>query len=322
MLHSETHQNIPPANLSGSGADFRWILLAILSHTAWGGYPVFARYLQKVHHISTLSLSAATNLLAVAGLLILFAPRIHIKAIGLKDFLFFCFIIVSRNLLNLYAARFTYANNIQLFSLLAPFIVAFISRAVYEEALPRHTILALFFCLIGAVLMIFGGGARNSASDIQNPLNWLGIILSITGGVQLAFLMLSIKQLGRKGANAETIAFLQFASLSLFTGFGSILIKEDWTPWLSLRASGVVVCLVYAFLVLLFGTILQNSSIKKIGASSYTTIQTWRLISTIAFSWMLMGEGIVIVWQGIGALIVMATITLYTLSQRIACRQA
>jgi drug/metabolite transporter (DMT)-like permease len=263
-----------------------------------------------------MSLSAVTNLLAVVGLLVLFAPRIRIKAIGLKDFLLFCFVIVSRNLLNLYAARLTYANNIQLFSLLAPFIVAFISKAVYKEALPRHTILALFFCLIGAVLMIFGGGARDVDADVRNPLNWLGILLSIAGGVQLALLMLAIKHLGKKGANAETIAFLQFASLSLFTGIGSISIREDWTPWLSLRTSGIVVCLVYAFVVLLFGTILQNSSIKKIGASTYTTIQTWRLLSTIAFSWLLMGEGIVFVWQGIGALVVVVAISFYMLSQK------
>ena len=304
-----------PENHSGNGLDFKWILLAIISHTAWGGYPVFARYLQKVHHINTMSLSSVTNLLAVAGLLMFFAPQIRIKAVKPRDFLLFGFIILSRNLLNLYAARFTYANNIQLFSLLAPFIVAIISRAVYKEALPRSTFPALLFCVLGAVLMIFGGGAASGVSDSKDPLNWLGILLSIAGGVQLALLMLSIRQLGRKGANAETIAFLQFAALTLFTGIGSVSFKEDWTPWLSLRPSGFFVCLVYSFIVLLFGTILQNSSIKRIGTSSYTTIQTWRLISTIAFSWILMGEGIV-VWQGIGALIVVAAISFYMLSQK------
>jgi drug/metabolite transporter (DMT)-like permease len=306
-----------PETRSGNGLDFKWFALAVISHTAWGGYPVFARYLQKVHHISTMSLSSVTNFLAVAGLLIFFAPRIRIKAVTLKEFLFFCFIILSRNLLNLYAARLTYANNIQLFSLLAPFIVAIISRAVYKEALPRHTVPALLACVLGAVLMIFGGDAGGGVSDAKNPLNWLGILLSIAGGVQLALLMLSIKHLGGKGANAETIAFLQFAALTLFTGIGSLSIKEDWTPWLSLRPSGIAVCLVYSFIVLLFGTILQNSAIKKIGAPSYTTIQTWRLISTIAFSWALMGEGIAIVWQGVGALIVAGAISFYMLSQKV-----
>ncbi len=268
-----------------------------------------------------MSLSAVTNFLSVIGLFLLFAPRINIKAISKKDLIYFCFIIISRNLLNLYAARFTYANNIQLFSLLAPFIVALISKVVYKESLPRHTGLALFFCLGGDILMIFGVSKGHVDLAVQNPLNWLGMVLSIAGGVQLALLMLAIKRIGKKGANAETTAFLQFAALAMFTCIGSVAVKEDWTPWLSLPSSGIIVCLVYAFIVLLFGTILQNNSIKKIGASTYTTIQAWRLISTIAFSWVLMGEGIDFIWQGIGALIVMAAVTLYMLSQRTACRQ-
>lgn len=303
-------------SISGQGMEIKWIVLAIVSHTAWGGYPVLARYLQKIHHISTMSLSAMTNLLAVAVLFLLFFPHIDMKAISWKDWFFFSLIVIARNLLNLYAARLTYANNIQLFSLLAPFLVAFFSKTIFKEVLPRHTGTALLFCLLGAVFMIFGSSKGNIVAGAQNASNWLGIVLAIAGGVLLAMLMLAIKYVGKKGANAETMAFVQFGVLSIFMLTGSITVKEDWTPWFSLPLSGIIVCLAYSLIILLLGTILQNNSIKKLGAATYTTIQAWRLISTIAFSWIFMGEGIETIWQGLGALIVMAVVTLYMLSQK------
>jgi len=176
-----------------------WVAFAIISHTAWGGYPVLARYLQNTHHIATMSLSAMTNILAVAILLILMARSIDLRVIGIKETLLFAVIVVSRGLLNLYAARLTYATNVQLFSLLAPFVVAFLSKTFLKEALPKHTGLALCLSLLGSVLMIFGASNVNGATKTPGSSNWLGILLSIIGGILLAFLMLAIRTRPRKG---------------------------------------------------------------------------------------------------------------------------
>ena len=303
-------------NKSAQKAGTVWILFALISHTAWGGYPVLARYLQNTHHIATMSLSAMTNILAVAILLIAMVKSVDLKTIGLKELLFFAFIVVSRGLLNLYAARLTYATNVQLFSLLAPFIVAFLSRTFLKEALPKHTGLALVFSLLGSVLMIFGASDGSAAAKAHGASNWLGIGLSIVGGILLAFLMLAIKHAAKKGASAETLAFVQFGSLAVCMSAGSFAVGENWKPWLSLPLSGIAAYLAFAIIVLLLGTILQNNAVKHLGAATYSTIQAWRLTSTIAFSWMLLGEGIATVWQGLGAFIVMATITLYMLSQK------
>ncbi|HWR11173.1 MAG TPA: DMT family transporter [Rectinemataceae bacterium] len=293
-----------------------WIVLALISHTAWGGYPVLARYLQNTHHIGTMSLSAMTNILAVAVILAMMIRKIDMKTIGFKDFLVYALIVVSRGLLNLYAARLTYATNVQLFSLLAPFIVAFLSATFLKESLPKHTVLALCCSLSGSLLMILGAGNPGSASKVSPAANWVGIGLSIVGAVLLAFLMLAIKSTMKKGASSETLAFVQFISLAVCMSAGSIGVGEDWRPWLTLPLSGIAAYLAFAIVVLLLGTILQNNSVKHLGAATYSTIQAWRLTSTIAFSWILLGEGISSFLQGLGAFIVMATVTLYMLSQK------
>lgn len=310
-LASATSASVPARK-----AGMLWVVLALLSHTAWGGYPVLARYLQNTHHIATMSLSAMTNILAVSLLLIFMARSVNLKTIAFRELLLFGAIVVARGLLNLYAARLTYATNVQLFSLLAPFIVAFLSKTFLKEALPKYTGLALCLSLAGSVLMIFGAPSASAATKAQGLSNWIGIFLSIIGGILLAFLMLAIKHAAKKGASAETLAFVQFASLAVFMSGGSLAVGENWKPWLSLPLPGIAAYLAFALLVLLLGTILQNNSVKHLGAATYSTIQAWRLTSTIAFSWILLGEGIATFQQGFGAFIVMATVTWYMLSQK------
>ena len=98
-------------------------------------------------------------------------------------------------------------------------------------------------------------------------------------------------------------------------GFGSLAAGEDWSPWLEIAPSGILAYAVFALGVLLFGTVMQNNSLKHLGAPMYSTLQAWRLLSTILYSWLILGEGIQTLWQAAGTVLVMATITLYTLSQ-------
>ncbi|MBN2873692.1 MAG: hypothetical protein JXM71_01240 [Spirochaetales bacterium] len=51
-----------------------WVLSALLSHSAWGAYPVLARYLQNTHHLGTMSLSMMTNTLALVILIVIARP--------------------------------------------------------------------------------------------------------------------------------------------------------------------------------------------------------------------------------------------------------
>jgi drug/metabolite transporter (DMT)-like permease len=303
-----------------------WILLGLLSHSAWGGYPVLARYLQNSHHIGTMSLATMTNSLAAIAAVIILGPRIKLRGIPFKEMLILAFIVVARGLTNLYASKFTYATTVQLFSLLAPFVVAWISKRLYKESLPRYTIAALILSLAGSAAMIYGagpaGGGAGAASAAAAGRNALGIGLAAVSGLLLAFYMLFIKEESKKGRSAETLAFIQFASLAVCMGTGSLAVGESWKPWLSLAPSGIAAYLTFAFGVLLIGTVIQNNAIRNLGAPTYSTLQAWRLLSTIAYSWLLLGEGIETFWQGAGTFTVMATITWYTLSQRQRARAA
>jgi drug/metabolite transporter (DMT)-like permease len=293
-----------------------WLLLGLLSHSAWGCYPVLARYLQNTHRIGTMSLSAMTNTMASLVIIVFMAPRIRLRAISVKETAILIFIIVARGLSNLYASRFTFATTVQLLSLLAPFIVAYLSKTLFREPLPQRTGLALLLSLLGSVLMIAGAMHGTTGFGAATASDWIGIGLAIFSGIMFAFYMLFIKHTGGRGASAETMAFIQFASLSVFMTSGSLLVGEDWSPWISLPPSGIAAYLAFVFGVLLLGTILQNHSLRHLGASMYSTIQAWRLIGTITFSWLLLGERITTLWQVAGAIIVMATVTWYMLLQK------
>lgn len=297
-------------------AEGAWLLLAIMSHTAWGGYPVLVRYLQHVHHMPTMGLSAATNLVAFIILFIWKKPKIDFRVLGWRDFLFFGGIVVVRGLTNIYGPRLTYATTVQLFSLLSPFIVALLGTRLLGEKLPRFTIAALLCSLAGSLFMVLGGPVSGGVGGNDPFSNWTGIFLSFIGGILMAFLTMGIKFLTRKGATAETLALTQFGSMALCMGAGSVIIGESVEPWIHLPVSGIVAFLAFALIVILSGTILQNKAVDHLGAASYSTIQAWRLAATIAISWLLLGEGIDTLWQAIGAFIVMTTVTLYMVSQK------
>ncbi|HEY9054074.1 MAG TPA: DMT family transporter [Rectinemataceae bacterium] len=303
-------------------ADFgSWIVLGLISHSAWGGYPVLARYLQKIHHLGTMSMAAMTNTLAAILIVAFMGKKIDLKTITLKQALILAFLVISRGLTNLYASRFTYATTVQLFSLLAPFIVALLSFKLYREPLPRHTIVALVVSLAGSIAMIYGA-TPSRASNLGGNDHPLGIALAAVSGALLAFYMIFIKNRGKTGSSAETMAFIQFASLALFMCCGSVIAKEEWNPWLVIAPSGILAYTAFALGVLLFGTVMQNKALKHLGAPMYSTLQAWRLLSTIIYSWVILGERIETLWQAIGTITVVATITLYTVSQNALWRRA
>ncbi|MDX9784639.1 MAG: DMT family transporter [Spirochaetia bacterium] len=305
--------SVASASQATSGGTL-WITLALVSHATWGSYSVFARYLQNRHHLGALSLAALANALAFCLLALFTRKKLNLKSLPAKEIIIYAAIVIGRNLLNLYAARYTYATNVQLMSLLAPFIVAYISRIFLKETLPPKTKPALLLCFLGSIFMILGGQGDVQPKDRLS--NWLGIGLSLLAGVFLAVLMLEIKRLSRKGATAETLAFYQFGPLSGFMLLASLTINENWQPWTNLALPGMLAFLCFALVVLLLGTVLQNKGVEKLGAPAYTTIQASRLVAAILFSWLLLGEGIQSLAQAFGALIVIATITWYTLPEK------
>lgn len=300
----------------GNGAgEARWMLVSLVTHLAWGAYPVLSRYLQNTHHVGTISLAALSNSLAAIVLLLTMARHLDFRSIRLRDILLMSFIVIVRSLTNLYATRMTNATNVQLLALLSPFVIAYISATFMGEPLPRHTGAALVLSLLGSVGIISASIPRSGAAA-SDAKNLIGIGLAVVSGIFLAFYMIFIKEQGKRGASAQTLAFVQFASNGLLMTAGSVAAGEDWRPWLNLPVPGILAFLVFSIAILLLMTVLQNDSLKMLGAPTYSTIQALRLVGTIIFSWIILGEGISTIWQAFGSLVVLATVTWYMLLQK------
>jgi len=293
----------------------KWLLWGVVSHTAWGGYPVLARYLQTVGRIPTLALGGMANGIAFLALLIFVVPKMRRIRPSARDLFIFGVILVLRALTNIYAARFTRAINVQLISLMTPFIVAILSKPLLGERLPRFTALAVCVSILGAVLMVASNPGQNRAGTALTPEDWIGIGLALISAFLLALYMITIRKVVRTDIPAETLVVFQAVVLFLFMNTGSLLIGEDWTIWTRLPASGWTALIVYGMGVILAGSLIQNTALKHIPASSYTMMLAWRLVSTTIFAALILGERFTSVWQALGALIVMATVTLYSWSQ-------
>jgi drug/metabolite transporter (DMT)-like permease len=89
-------------------------------------------------------------------------------------------------------------------------------------------------------------------------------------------------------------------------GQAEVQAKDRLSNWLGIGLS----LLAGVFLAVLM---LEIKRLSRKGAPAYTTIQASRLVSAILFSWLILGEGIQSLAQALGALIVIATITWYTL---------
>jgi len=303
-------------NKEGTGSlPVKWVLVGLLSHSAWGGYPVFARYLQTVGGMPTLLLGGMANGIAAVALLFFVIPKMKRSRPDWRVFGIFGVVLVLRALTNMYSARFTSAVNVQLISLMTPFLVAGLSSSLLGERLPRHTAPALLLSICGAVLMVTAKLGRGGVSLTLGPSDWIGIGLALASTVLLALYMILIRKVMRSSVPAETLVVFQTAVLFVFMNGASLLFREDWGILGRMPPSSWAALLFYGLGIILTGTMLQNTALRHIRASFYTVMLAWRLVGTTVMAALVLGERFTSVWQGIGAIVVMATVTGYSLSQ-------
>lgn len=293
-----------------------WLFLGILSHTAWGGYPVLARYIQTVGGVPPLAMTGIANGIATLGLFLVAMPRLKGTLPAARDLVFFGIVVISRSLSNVLAARYTAAIHVQLLSLMTPFFTALLSRPLLGERLPRFTLPAVFLSILGSVLMVTSTGKTGGISISLNGQDWLGLGLALASAFLLSFYMITIRKIVRKDTSAETLGAFQTIVLLVCMTAGSMALGEDWGSLARLPAQGWIAILVYGLGVILAGTLIQNSALKRIPASVYTVMLSWRLVSTSFFALLLLGEKFNSLWQILGALIVMVTVSLYSGFQR------
>jgi drug/metabolite transporter (DMT)-like permease len=292
-----------------------WGLLALAAHTAWGLYSVMARYLQTVSRLPTLTLAGVGNALVLIVLLVSIYPKLPRGL--LKEPMLWALAAVSlgRAVTNLLSARFAPAVYVQLVNLSAPFLVALFSATLFHERIPRFTLPALFLCLGGALLML---SAEIGAAGVRFDLSasdWLGLAIAAVSSVFLALYMILARRCFHLRHPGEAIFFSQILSLTICMNLGSLAVGEDLGRWAALQPSDWAVFAAFVVVALAGANTAQIMALKHLSAPVVGSLSTWRLLSALAGSALLMGEGLKTVWQGLGAVIVMATVTWYLWQQ-------
>lgn len=289
-----------------------WFMLAALgAHMGWGAYPVFARYLQTVSRLPTLSLLGVANLLAMGIMLVVTLPRVDRKAFRHPLLWIMALVVVSRSITNILAARFTLAIYVQLITLLTPFIVALLSATLFRDVIPPHTGKAMTLALVGALMMM---SHRLGASGVHLALtssDLLGIGLALTSSLFLALYMLVIRRTARQEIQGEVVFVVQLVAIVSVSLSLSWLTGEDWSRWRELGRTDWLVFAAYSGGVFLGANVLQITALRHLGAPLVSSLLSTRLVATLIFAALLLGERLTTIWQGIGAGVVLITVTWY-----------
>ncbi len=301
--------------MRASAIPVNWLFIALVSQTAWGGYPVFARYFQNTVHIPSLALVSISNGVAALALAILVLPHMDLQFLKSRSILVFSVVLILRSVTNIYATRYTLAVYVQMINLMSPFLVAALSRTWLGEPLPRFTGRAVVFSVLGAALMSTADLGQNGVVLAITPTDWFGIALASASTFFLALYVITIRRSLKGDVPADGMSVVQAFVLFLSMGAGSLLFREDWTPWTRMSISDWGLFAAFGLGVLLMGMKLQNASLKHISASFYSTVQALRLVSTLGLAALILGEWFSSGWQILGAVVVMATVSWYSWAQ-------
>ncbi|NTV65034.1 MAG: DMT family transporter [Oscillochloris sp.] len=292
------------------------MFISLLAHTGWGAYPVLARYLQTVSLIPSMALLSLANLIAILVYIPFVIRQINLRHLRSRALWALAFIVVLRAITNLLAARYTHAIYVQLITLMTPLLVAILSAGLFREKLPPYTLYAIGLSLIGALLLMSGDLGAGKLSLVLGLSDWIGIGLALTSTFCLAFYMILVPRTMKDAVPGETVLLVQLTSLLLVAATISLATGEEWGHYTQLGLRDWAVFLAFALFVQLGANLGQIASLRKLGAPLVSSTMAWRLVSTLTFAALLLGEHLSSVWQVIGAVIVLATITGYLWQQR------
>jgi drug/metabolite transporter (DMT)-like permease len=294
---------------------FAWGLLALGAHTAWGLYPPLARYLQTVSQLPTFALAAVGNAVVLMLLFFLVFPRLDWRVFRQPVLWLFALIVVGRSVTNLLSALYTLAIYVQMVNLMVPFLVAFLSTTFFKDRLPRLTFPALMLSLLGALLMISGDVGSAGVRLALGPTDWLGIGLAGLSSVFLALYMILIRRSFKQQLPGEAVFAVQIIALTVVMGLSSLAFRENWGRWLVIGPVDWLVFAAFIILALIFANYGQILALKALPAPVVSGLLPWRLVSALAGSALLLGERLTSIWQVLGALIILATLSWYLWNQ-------
>ena len=305
-----TDRASPPPESTNDTTQWGWITVSLGAHMAWGIYPVLARYLQTVSDVPSLSILSAGNLVAlilVGGFLLRRSEWSMFRQPITWVFMLF---VVIRAITNILSARYTLSIYVQLVTQLTPFLVIFFSVVLFREKIPRFTIPAVALALIGSI-MIIGTDFTATATSDSSRQDLLGIGLALISITALSIYMVLIRHSVKQHISAEALLLGQLITLIVVMGVASWLIGEDWTQYTHIGLKDWVVFFAFVLLVFVGANLGQISAIQHIGAPLVSSMLATRLLSALLFGALLLNENLNSIWQVIGVVIVLVTITWY-----------
>ena len=308
-----SEQTATPAATASEATPWGWVGISLAAHTAWGSYPVLARFLQIEGGVPTFSLLMVANLIVLVFLARSLLHHTDANVMRLPIVWLFALIVILRATTNIASTRFTLSIYVQLVTQATPFAVILLSTALFREKLPRFTIPAVTLALIGAVLMI--GTNFGSIPDAPPRRDWLGVGLAIFSVMMLATYMVLVRRTTQNSVSSETLLLIQLVVIVVVSGAMSLLLREDWGQYTQMRPLDWAMLLTFAFGVFMGGNLGQIQAIRHLGAPFYSSMLASRLVSALIFGWLLLGERLTSAWQIVGAAIVLITITWYLWQQ-------
>ena len=328
------------------------LALALGSQLGWGCYPVLARALQvQPPKLTLLELMVVLNVLCAAELLVFTllrrayallrrlcgaaAPPTRAAARpamsrwrSARILFFFAFVILARAVTNLASAAYAPAHWIVMLNLSTPIWTACIGRLYFREPLPPGTLAALAVGIGGSAIAIFGGVRRRGGEDESgheaSPYLALGIGLALVSAFSLSVYqhcVRSTKGIISEGAvlclNYAVVLVPAVALQAATAGFSSLASSVealDVRQWALLFA--------FSLGVYLGANLAQQLAIRQLGPALVSSLMPSRLLSSVAGSYLLLGEGITSAIEGVGLLVVALSSAGYLGRQVLARRAA
>ncbi len=283
------------------------LLIALTAHSGWAMYPVLNKAL--LAYLPPFTLLMVANGLALILAFFVARPRLSRTLLTDRAMLIFALITAARSITNILAVKYTLAIYVQLINLSTPFHVAWLARLLLKEKSPPYTFSALTVSGLGACLVIAPN--PTGLQWLPGPTDLLGIGLALLSSVFLGLYMTWSRQITLHDTHPMAAYFQQTLTLAILYTSLSWLTGEDWGV---LRAQPLQVWLgigALVAIVLVGAALLQIWALSRINAALFSTLISWRLVVALVAAWGLVGERLQSIWQAIGALLVMVTVTLY-----------
>jgi drug/metabolite transporter (DMT)-like permease len=295
-----------------------WVLVALGSHTGWGAYPALARYLQTVSNLPSMALLAVGNALVLLVLARFILRHIDSRLLHSRLIWLLMFTVCGRAITNMLAPRFALAIYVQLITLSTPFLVVLLGKTLFREPIPPYTGHAITFSLIGSLLMMSSNSPAGLLQFAPTSSDWLGMAIAVLSSIFLALYMLTVRRSAQQQLSGEAVFAVQVITVTSISTILSLLLGEDWSRWATIGLTDWLVFALFAGGVFLGANIGNFSALRRLGAPFVSSLLGWRLVSTLLFGGLLLGERLTTPWQFLGVLIVLVTISWYVRRTTIA----